>query len=242
MERMELYNAVRAVPKEAQTPFDTGKFKGTDINPMWRIKTLTEQFGACGVGWYYEITDKWIERIDGLKDLMCFVTINLYIKVDGEWSKPISGIGGSTIAKTTSKGFSINDEGYKMASTDAISVACKNLGIGADIYWDGDHDKYTAPENDVIEMPSSSKYNAASTSNSNESIDSDEDERKELRQRIIAYGKEHGMSAHEVAADYKLSDSSPLDELQRAWNDLTKEESGKMQESFEALKEDVPWK
>ena len=28
----------------------------------------------------------------------------------------------------------LNDEAYKMALTDAISVACKQLGVGADVY------------------------------------------------------------------------------------------------------------
>ena len=40
-ENMSLYNRVRQVPEEAKKPFDTGRFKGTDINPMWRIKVLT---------------------------------------------------------------------------------------------------------------------------------------------------------------------------------------------------------
>ena len=34
----------------------------TDINPVWRMKTLTEQYGPCGIGWYYEITDRWTEK------------------------------------------------------------------------------------------------------------------------------------------------------------------------------------
>ena len=59
MDNLKIYNAVREVPKEAQKSIGGGRLKGmTDINPMWRIKTLTEQFGACGIGWYYEITDK----------------------------------------------------------------------------------------------------------------------------------------------------------------------------------------
>ena len=37
----------------------------------------------------------------------------------------------------------MNDEAFKMAETDALSVACKKLGIGADIYWAGDNTKYT---------------------------------------------------------------------------------------------------
>ena len=51
----------------------------TDINPMWRIKTLTEQFGVCGFGWKYNIIDKCIESgADGVK--CAFVDIELFIK------------------------------------------------------------------------------------------------------------------------------------------------------------------
>lgn len=139
---MNLYNAIREVPKSAQKDFNNGRFRGTDINPMWRIKTLTEQFGPCGVGWYYEPIRCWSETV-GLTDVCVFAEINLYIKYDGEWSKPIYGIGGSKMLTEEKKGLYVNDEAYKMATTDAISVACKSLGMGADIYWQNDNTKYS---------------------------------------------------------------------------------------------------
>lgn len=37
----------------------------------------------------------------------------------------------------------ISDECYKMALTDAISVACKALGVAADVYWSSDVTKYS---------------------------------------------------------------------------------------------------
>lgn len=49
-ENMSIYNAVRSVPNEAIKPISAGRLKGfSDINPMWRIKKLTEMFGPCGV-------------------------------------------------------------------------------------------------------------------------------------------------------------------------------------------------
>ena len=47
---LSLYNEGRSVPEEAKKAFDTGRFKGTDVNPMWRIKTLTSMFGPAGIG------------------------------------------------------------------------------------------------------------------------------------------------------------------------------------------------
>jgi len=140
-DNMRFYEASRSVPEEAQKQFNNGSFSGTDINPMWRIKKLTEMFGPCGVGWYYEVISERSEAI--LETVMAIVDLNLYIKVDGEWSKPIFGTGGNTLIRTTKTGPKPSDEGYKMALTDALSVACKALGIGADIYFSKDKTKYT---------------------------------------------------------------------------------------------------
>ena len=42
-----------------------------------------------------------------------------------------------------SAGLRTDDDAFKKAYTDAISVACKALGIGADVYWEKDPTKYT---------------------------------------------------------------------------------------------------
>lgn len=148
MDNMMIYEAGRAVPVEAQKEFSNGRFSGTDINPMWRIKKMTELFGPCGIGWYYEVLSERCEE-HGDNDTIAIVDLNLYIKVDGEWSKPIYGTGGNVIKRLVKKPgkedrIDVSDEGYKMALTDALSVACKALGIGADIYFKADKTKYTA--------------------------------------------------------------------------------------------------
>ena len=142
MENLDLYQKVRSVPDSAKKTIKGGRTSGmTDINPMWRIKVLTEQFGPCGIGWYYIPTKKWLETSGN--EIAAFVDIELYVKVDGEWSKPIPGNGGSMFASKEKSGIYVSDECYKMATTDAISVACKQLGIGADVYWDSDRTKYS---------------------------------------------------------------------------------------------------
>lgn len=142
MDNLQIYNAVREVPKTAMKTIGAGRLKGmTDISPMWRIKCLTEQFGPCGIGWYYDIVEKWLEPGAG-GEVAAFVRILLYIKYNGEWSKPIEGIGGSSFIASEKSGLHTSDECYKMALTDAISVACKALGMGADVYWQGDNTKY----------------------------------------------------------------------------------------------------
>jgi len=144
---MSLYEKFRIVPKEAQKPIPGGRLKGmTDINPMWRIKVLTDEFGPCGTGWKYEILRK--EIIEGGKDEQAaFVDINLYYRLESkEWSEPIPGTGGSMFVSSESRGLYTNDECFKMALTDAISVAGKALGVGADIYFAKDRTKYTSPD------------------------------------------------------------------------------------------------
>ena len=144
---MRIYNKVRAVPEEAKREIAAGRLKGkTDINPMWRIKALTEQFGICGIGWKYVITDKRLEAgADG--EVSAFLDIDLFIKVGGEWSEAIPGTGGSAFVAKERNGLYTSDECFKMALTDAISVACKALGFGADVYWQADATKYAAREN-----------------------------------------------------------------------------------------------
>lgn len=143
MGNLDLYNQVRKVPKEAQKTIKGGRLKGfTEINPMWRIKKLTELFGACGIGWYTEIVRYWIEKA---ADNQCTanILIKLFIKTENGWSMPIEGIGGTSFVSNETKGLYINEDCYKMAYTDALSVACKSLGIGADVYFEKDCTKYT---------------------------------------------------------------------------------------------------
>lgn len=146
---LDIYEKLRAVPNEAKKAIGGGRLKGmTDINPMWRIKSLTEQFGPCGIGWHYEIKDRWLETCMAKDEITANVNINLYVKVDGEWSKPIPGIGGSMLVASERNGLYVNDECYKMALTDALSVACKALGMGADVYWQSDNTKYNDSKRD----------------------------------------------------------------------------------------------
>lgn len=155
MENLEIWNKYKEVPATALKDFDNGKFRGTDINTMWRLKCLTEEFGMCGIGWYYKPVKMWTEKCEN-GDVFAFTEIELYIKVNGEWSMPISGNGGNKLVRITKNGdYSTSDEAFKMAITDAIGVACRNLGFGADVYWANDKTKYTDTtntENDDVKI------------------------------------------------------------------------------------------
>jgi hypothetical protein len=153
-DNLELYNKVRTVPPMAQKAITGGRLRGmTDINPMWRIKTLTEQYGPCGFGWKYEITKQWLEP-GAKEEIAVFVNINLYYtRPDKTWSEAIPGTGGSMFVAKEKEGLHTSDECYKMALTDALSVACKALGFGADVYWNGDSTKYDKPTQPAPQPP-----------------------------------------------------------------------------------------
>lgn len=156
-ENMELYNALRSVPANAQRKIAAGRLKGfTNINTMWRIKALTEQFGPCGIGWKTVVTKEWLEHgADGAVTAHC--NLNLFIRVDGEWSDAIEGCGGAAYVSLERSGKYTSDEAFKMARSDALSYACKNIGVAADIYFEEDADnKYNERNTETPPTPKQS--------------------------------------------------------------------------------------
>ena len=147
-DNLHIYNQVKSVPADAQRNFKTAYGKElTDINAMWRIMKLTELFGPAGEGWYTEVTRQ--ERVTVPNgEVMVFVDLNLYLKDSktGKWSKPVRGTGGNRLVKKDENTgqFCCDDEAYKMAYTDALGIACKALGFGADIYWGKADSKFTS--------------------------------------------------------------------------------------------------
>ncbi len=142
MNAMEVYKSLSQPPATALRQITAGNLKGkTDINPQWRYEIMTKTFGLVGIGWKYEIQKVWTEQ--GAKgEVLAFAQVAVFIRNPDtkDWSDPIVGIGGSKLVNAFSAGLQSNDEGYKMAVTDAFSTSLKMLGVAADIYagkWDG---------------------------------------------------------------------------------------------------------
>ena len=155
MSNLDIYNQLKDVPDNAKKPISGGRLNGmTDIKPMWRIEKLTDIFGVCGFGWKTVIKNK--EIIEGANgEKIAIVDIDLYVKINDQWSEPIEGTGGSSFVAKETKGYYTSDECYKMAYTDALSVACKSLGMGASVYW-GDS-KYKDKKEDKSEQKPTDK-------------------------------------------------------------------------------------
>jgi len=157
MENMEIWNKVKQPPKEALKQIGAGRLRGmTDVSPQWRYQVMTEVFGPCGTGWKFDIVRLWSEDgADGVKFAFAHVNLHYINPENNSWNGPVPGIGGSTLVAKESKGLYSSDEGYKMAVTDALSVAMKSLGVAADIYagkWDGS--KYADAKEAPQEKPS----------------------------------------------------------------------------------------
>lgn len=233
-EKLRVYECVRKVPDNAKKTIAGGRLKGmTDINPMWRIKTLTETFGMAGIGWYYEITNK--EIIEGTEDTsIAIVDINLYVRdEDGNWSKPIQGTGGSSFKSYQSKSIYVNDECYKMALTDALSVACKALGVGADVYWQKDVSKYDETnynsQNSAKQQQKTNNYNQnkpsqankpAETGNIKELIDKINEEAKKLARTNVEEMKNVLNEVHGSTNYTTLTDVDKANEILRRFAEI----------------------
>ena len=131
---IEKYKAVEVPPEKALRAIEGGRQAGkTDINPQWRIEAMTNTYGLCGVGWKYEIEKQW--SVTGANnEIMVFTNVSLYIKDGDNWSDPIPGTGGNTLIEKERNGMHNNDDAFKMSLTDALSVAMKALGVGAEVY------------------------------------------------------------------------------------------------------------
>ena len=131
---LKIWNDIKRPPSSVLKKIDFGYLKGkSDINPQWRLMAMTQAFGVVGHGWTYRIVRTWSETgSDG--QVMAFSEVAVKTKLNGEWGEEFSGTGGSTIVELSKGNLKSNDEGYKMATTDALSVAFKAVGVAADIY------------------------------------------------------------------------------------------------------------
>ena len=198
MDNLKVYNAVRTVPKEALKEIMAGRLKGkSDINPMWRIKCLTEQFGVCGIGWKYVITKQILET-GGKDEIAAFVNIDLFVKVDDKWSDAIPGTGGSSFVAAEKNGLYTSDECYKMALTDAISVSCKALGFGADVYWDKDSSKYDKPLHESTGTPTKQGGDNTTTGDKDDTV---------TTQMLLDMAKAKGFNEEAVCKRFKTKEA-----------------------------------
>lgn len=132
---IKLYEALATPPQDAIREIKGGNLKGfSDINPQWRTEVVTREIGLCGIDWKFEVSDTFTQAVEATGEVLVFVKVAVYIKDADEWSAPIYGFGGDYLVKKDRNGVRGNDEGMKMAVTDALGTALKMIGVGADVY------------------------------------------------------------------------------------------------------------
>lgn len=241
MEAKEIYKKLSQPPKTALREITAGDLKGkTDINPQWRYEAMTETFGLVGIGWKYEIQKLWTEP-GARNETLAFAQVAVYIR-DPEtknWSEPIIGIGGSKLINSFSSGLKSNDEGYKMAVTDAFSTSLKMIGVAADIYagrWDGSKYNETPSEqannsNKWAKEPAANKETPALAGGP------DTPEQKKRINEILATKKPDGskvFSAEDCAMVTRWRAERTAEEVIQNLKEMLKERT-------EAFQEDIPY-
>lgn len=147
-ENTVLWNRCSTTPGEYLKDFKRGGgFQGLSIDPVYRIRLLTEMFGPCGKGWGFIQEDQWTDGGSGA--YVVYVRGHLWYMLDGERYQTMSHTGGTNTDRTP-------DESYKMAETDALGKCCLDLGLAADVYM-GVHDADKYQDN----SPQSYRGNAA---------------------------------------------------------------------------------
>lgn len=214
---MTVWNNVRTPPPEALKKILGGRLAGkTDISPQWRYEIMTKVFGACGFGWKYIIEKTWTtEAPNG--QIFAFAQVVVFYKSGNSWSEPIQGIGGSMLVVKEKSGLYANDEGYKMAVTDALSVALKMIGVAADIYagkWDGT--RYVENTKPANKPPAQTK---------------DEKRTKQISQEFFNYTTEH---KDELPDDYEWDEATFVR--------ITKEGDPKTVKDFKNIVKNIPVK
>lgn len=115
-------------------PFQrSGGFRGTDINPVWRMKRLTERFGPVGFGW--GMTKPEFNLVNEDAGTVVYCTVGVWYRDGDQRSEPFWGVGGDVVSGSRKDGSPFaDDEACKKAYTDALGNAMKVLGVSADVF------------------------------------------------------------------------------------------------------------
>jgi hypothetical protein len=121
----------RTDPKHTKGFSRAGGFKGTAIKPMWAFRRMTEEFGACGIGWgINQPAFQVVPSGDG--ETLVYCTVSIW---HGSRDQIVFGVGGDKVVSKRRDGGSFSDdEAFKKSFTDAITNALKLIGVGADVH------------------------------------------------------------------------------------------------------------
>lgn len=141
MGKTELWDRLGTTdPKHTKAFSRAGGFKGTAIKPMFSFRRMTEEFGACGIGW--GVNEPVFQVVHAPDEALVYCTVSIW---HGARENVVFGVGGDKAVAKFSSGIKSDDEAFKKAFTDAITNALKLIGVGADVHMGlFDDSKYVA--------------------------------------------------------------------------------------------------
>jgi hypothetical protein len=166
-DNLEFWNALKRTDPKATKPFQRpGGFRGTQIDPAWRLQMMTEVFGPVGKGWGYEQLE-WT-----IAERMVFICCRVWYIDPHTGEKYFTGPqwGGTEMVRRNRDGTERpDDECFKMSMTDAIGKCMLQVGLAADIYLGQFDDSkyreesevfYTVKSNPDLQPPAIEKFEA----------------------------------------------------------------------------------
>ena len=164
-DNLEFWNALKRTDPKATKPFQrAGGFRGTQIDPAWRLQMMTEVFGPVGKGWGYEQLE-WT-----IAERMVFICCRVWYIDPHTGEKYFTGPqwGGTEMVRRNRDGTERpDDECFKMSMTDAIGKCMLQVGLAADIYLGQFDDSkyreesevfYTVKSNPELQPPAIEKF------------------------------------------------------------------------------------
>ena len=125
-DNLMIWDKVCVTPPGVTRPFYTASGKRlSDVNPQWRIETLTKLFGPAGMGWGFDIVERWRESWKNSE--CCYIRGHIWYIVNESRYETPDQIGGTSVEYSP-------DECWKMSITDALGKCAASLGVAADIY------------------------------------------------------------------------------------------------------------
>jgi len=144
----ELWDSIFITDPRATKAYNTGRFQGTDITPMWIVRQLTRTFGPVGVGWGVKVLEE--KTVDLGKEVMHQAHIGLWYYPEGRTATApaqsdappavVEAIGAAPYLKQEKNGAHVDDDAPKKSMTGALKRAASYIGFGADVHM-GFHDR-----------------------------------------------------------------------------------------------------
>lgn len=141
-----LWDALKRTDPKATKPFQrAGGFRGTQIDPVFRIQLMTETFGPVGKGWGFEQLE-WT-----IAERMVFICLRAWYVDPSTGEKHFTGPqwGGTELVRRNRDGTERpDDEAFKMSTTDALGKCLLQIGVSADVYMGQFDDSKYKDENE----------------------------------------------------------------------------------------------